>query len=84
MAEKIENKKGFSTCLENPLLAEMMQKMLGQEGIGALCTKMMKQVMEKPGDGSSSPCAEMMHSMLKGCCGIKEESNEIKKEEDHG
>jgi hypothetical protein len=83
MAEKKESEKGFRTCLENPFMAEMMQKMLGQEGIGSLCTKMMKQVMEKSGNGSSSPCAEMMDSMLKGCCGLKEEAKESKKEENH-
>ena len=32
MAEKEENKKGFSTCLEGIPLAEMMQKMIGQQG----------------------------------------------------
>jgi hypothetical protein len=84
MAEKKGNQKEFSTCLEDTPLAEIMQKMLGQQGIGSLCTKMMKQVLEKPGAGSSFPCAEMMRSMLKGCCGNKEASNEINKEEDHG
>jgi hypothetical protein len=84
MAGKKGNEKEFSTCLEDTPLAEIMQKMLGQQGIGSLCTKMMKQVLEKPGDGSSFPCAEMMRSMLKGCCDIKEEFNEINKEEDHG
>lgn len=83
MTEKLEDKKEFSTCLENPFLAEMMQKMFGREGIGSLCTKMMKQVMEKHGDNSSSPCEEMMRSMLKGCGDLKEESKETKKEENH-
>jgi hypothetical protein len=84
MAEKKESEKGFNTCLENPFMVEMMQKMLGQEGIGSLCTKMMKQVMEKSGNGGSSPCAEMMGSMLKGCCVLKEKSKETKEEESHG
>jgi hypothetical protein len=83
MMEKKENQKKFSTCLEDTPLAEMMQKMLGQQGIGSLCAEMMKKVMEKQGDGCSFHCAEMMRSMMKGCSGIKEESKETKKEEGH-
>jgi hypothetical protein len=84
MAEKEENKKRFSTCLEGIPFAEMMQKMIGQQGIGSLCTEMMKKVMAKQGDDRSLLCAEMMGSMMKGCCGIKEESKETKQEEGHG
>jgi hypothetical protein len=80
MAEKEENKKAFSTCLEGVPFAEMMQKMLGQQGIGSLCAEMMKKVMEKQGNDCSFHCAEMMGSMMKGCSGMKEES---KKEEEH-
>jgi hypothetical protein len=83
MAEKEENKKGFSTCLEDIPFVEMMQKMMGQPGIGSLCTEMMKKVMERQGDGSGFHCPERMGSMIKGCCGMKEESKETKKEEDH-
>jgi hypothetical protein len=64
MAEKEENKKGFSTCLEGFPMAEMMQKMIGHQGIGSLCTEMMRQVMEKQGDGCRFHCAEMMRSMI--------------------
>jgi hypothetical protein len=83
MGEKEEHKKAFSTCLEGIPFAEMMQKMMGQKGIGSLCTEMMKKVMEKQGDGCSFHCAEMMGSMMKGCSGMKEESKESKKEEGH-
>ena len=84
MAEKEENKKGFSTCLEEFPFAEMMQKMMGQKGIGSLCAEMMKKVTEKQGDGCRFSCAEMMGEMMKGCCaGGKEESKETKKEEGH-
>ncbi len=77
MAEKEENKKGFSTCMEGFPCAEMMQKMMGQEGIGSLCAEMMKKVMEKQGDGGNFSFAEMMREMMKGgCAGGKEESKE--------
>ena len=83
MAEKEENKKAFSTCLENGHFAEMMQKMMGQQGIGSLCSEMMKKVAEKKVEGGSFPCAEMMKSMTRGCCGSTEEPKETRKEEDH-
>jgi hypothetical protein len=83
MAEKEENKKGFSTCLEDIPFAEMMQKMMGQKGIGSLCAEMMKKAMEKQGGGCSTHCAEMMQSMVKGCGVGKEECKENKKEEGH-
>jgi len=76
------NQKEFSTCLEDTPFAEMMQKMIGQQGIGSLCVEMMKKVREKQ-DGYSFHCAEMMQSILKKCDGIKEELKEAKKEEGH-
>jgi hypothetical protein len=84
MGEKKQSQKDFSTCLEGTPMAEMMQKMFGQQGIGSLCAEVMKKVMEKPGEGCSLSCAEMMRSKMKGCGGIKEESKETKKEDDHG
>ena len=84
MAEKKQNQKDFSTCLEAIPMAEMMQKMFGQQGIGSLCSEMMKKVMEKPGEGGNLSCAEMMRDMMKGCCGSEAESKETKKEDDHG
>lgn len=83
MAEKEENKKGFSTCLEDIPFAEMMQKMMGQKGVGSLCAEMMKKVREKKGDMCNFSCAEMMGPLMKGCCGIADETKESKKEEDH-
>ena len=80
MTEKKENSKDFSTCLENAPFAEMMQKMMGQKGIGSLCAEMMKKVTEKQGDGWSVHCAEMMQSMMKGCSGMKQRSKETEKE----
>ena len=80
MAEKKEYQKEFSTCLENIPFAEMMQKMMGQKGVGSLCAEMMKKVTEKKGEGCSVHCAEMMRSMMKGGS-VKKESNKTKEEE---
>jgi len=81
MAEKKEYQKEFSTCLENIPFAEMMQKMMGQKGVGSLCAEMMKKVTEKKGEGCGVHCAEMMRSMMKGCSSVKKESNKTKEEE---
>jgi hypothetical protein len=83
MAIKEENIKGFSTCLENIPFAEMMQKMMGQKGVGSLCAEIMKKVTEKQEDSCSFSCAEMMHEMMKGCYGSEDKSKETKKEEGH-
>jgi hypothetical protein len=81
MTERKENQKEFSTCLENAPFAEMMQKMIGKNGVGSLCAEMMKQVVEKQGDGCRVHCAEMMKSMMKECSGLKQESKKTKEEE---
>ena len=73
-----ENRKMFSTCMENAPFVEKMQEMMGQKGIGSLCAEMMKKVTEKQGEGCSIRCAEMMQSMMKGCGGIKQESKKTK------
>ena len=77
MAENKEHQKEFSTCLENGHFAEMMQKMMGQKGVGSICAEMMKKVTEKKGEGCSVHCAEMMRSMMKGGS-AKKESNKTK------
>jgi hypothetical protein len=83
MAEKKENQKEFSTCMEGIPFAEMMEKMKGQKGVGSLCAEMMKKVIEKKGDGGNFSCAKAMQSMKKMCSGIKKETKETKKEEGH-
>jgi hypothetical protein len=83
MAEKQENKKAFSTCMEGIPFAEMVKKMKDKKGVGSLCAEMMKKVMEKKGDGGNFSCAKAMQSMMKGCSGIKKETKETKKEENH-
>jgi hypothetical protein len=84
MAAKKENQNKFSTCLENTPFAEMMQKMIGQQGIGSLCSEIMRKVMVDQGDGGSIHCAEMMQSMRNKWGANKEKLREAKKEEDHG
>ena len=79
MANIKENPKMFSTCMENAPFVEMMQKMMGQKGIGSLCAEMMKKVTEKQGEGCGIRCAEMMQSMMKGCGGIKQKSKKNEK-----
>jgi hypothetical protein len=83
MAEKMENQKKFSTCLEDTPFAEMMQRMIGLQGIGSLCSEMMRKVLEKQGDGGSFHCDEMMRSMMKKCGGNQEKHKEVKEEEGH-
>lgn len=83
MTTKNESQKEFSTCLESIPCAEMMQKMMGQKGIGSLCTEMMKKVSAKQGADWSVHCAAMMQSMMKGCGCTKEEGTAAKKEESH-
>jgi hypothetical protein len=81
MTEEKGSPKEFSTCMENAHFAEMMQKMMGRQGIGSLCAEMMKKVSRKQGEGCGGDCVEWMQSMMKGCCGIKQESGETKEEE---
>jgi hypothetical protein len=78
MAQKKESPKEFSTCLENSPFAEMMQKMMGQKGVGSICAEMMKKVTEKKGEGCGVHCAEMMRSMMDGYRSVKNESNKTK------
>ena len=80
MTKGKDRQKAFSTCLENAPFAEMMQKMMGEKGIGSLCAGMMKQVMKKQGDGCSAHCAEMMQSMMKECCDMKEQPQKTNEE----
>jgi hypothetical protein len=83
MAKKGQKKNAFSTCLEDGPVAEMMQKMMGQHGVGSLCSEMMKEVRENKWTGGRFSCAEMMASLLKKHEGEKEEINPSEKEEDH-
>jgi len=78
-----ENQKRFSTCLEGKPFAELMHKMIGRQGIGSLCSEMMKKVMEGRGDGAGFHCFEMMRSMMEKPNGKTEEPKKTKGEADH-
>lgn len=80
MADKKDTHKEFSTCFEKLPFAEMMQKMMGRQGVGSLCAEMMEKVMEQQEDGCSFHCAEMMRKMMKGCSGVQEGSEKSKEE----
>ena len=42
MKENKDQQKKVSTCFEGSPCAEMMQKIMGEEGIGSLCQEMMR------------------------------------------
>jgi hypothetical protein len=83
MADKGDAHKEFSTCFEKLPFAEMMQKMMGQQGIGSLCEEMMKKIMGQKEAGSFN-CSEMMWKMMKECSRIQEEPEKFKEEVCHG
>jgi len=80
MMETKEKFKEFSTCLENANCAELMQKMMGSQGIGSICAQIMKQAGEKDGKGCCDLCAGMMKAMSAKHEGVKQQFKETKKE----
>ena len=66
------NKEETRSCWEAMPFAEMMWKMMDQqgEGLGFDCAEMMSQMMEKMKAGGDlmAMCEEMMEKMNKGCC----------------
>jgi hypothetical protein len=50
----MKNNKGqtkkASTCFEGSPAAEMMQKIMGEQGIGSLCEEMMRSLIKKLND----------------------------------
>jgi hypothetical protein len=84
MADKKDTHKEFSTCFESMPFAEMIRKMVSQQGIGSLCAEMMKKIMEHQDDGCSFDCAEMMQKMMKDCSRVQEEPEKSKEEVCHG
>ncbi len=83
MADKKDTKSEFSTCFEKLPFAEMMQKMMRQQGIGSLCAEMMKKIMEQ-NETVSFNCSEMMQKMMKECSRVREEPEKSKEEVCHG
>ncbi|MDH3774466.1 MAG: hypothetical protein OET42_09055 [Deltaproteobacteria bacterium] len=70
--EQKNTKEETLNCCEGMPFAEMMQKMMNQqgEGLGFDCAEMMSQMMEKmkTGGDQMAMCKEMMEKMKKECC----------------
>ena len=70
--EQKNTKEETLNCCEGIPFAEMMQKMMNQqgEGLGFDCSEMMSQMMEKMKTGGDpmAMCKEIMEKMKKGCC----------------
>jgi hypothetical protein len=47
MKENKDQPKKVSTCFEGPPSAEMMQKIMGEQGIGSLSEEMMRSLIKK-------------------------------------
>jgi len=51
MDENKDQPRKVSTCFEGSSFAEMMQKIMGSEGIGSLSEEMMRSLIENCGQG---------------------------------
>lgn len=61
MKENKGQPKEVSTCFEGPPTAEMLQKLMGEKGIGSLSEEMMRSSMKKlneDGEESQNPNKE--------------------------
>ena len=47
MKENKDEPRKVSTCFEGSPCAEMMEKVMGEEGIGSLCEEMMRSFAER-------------------------------------
>lgn len=70
--EQKNTKEETLNCCEGMPFAEMMQKMMNQqgEGLGFDCAEMMSQMMEKmkTGEDPMAMCKEMMEKLKRECC----------------
>jgi len=55
-----------STCFEGAPFAELMQKVMGERGIGSLCQEMMRTLMNGDHDAKDSPQEPREESHGKG------------------
>jgi len=55
MDENKDQPRKVSTCFEGSSFAEMMQKIMGSEGIGSLSEEMMRSLIENCGQGKEEP-----------------------------
>ena len=70
--EQKNTKEETLDCCEGMPFAEMMQKMMNQqgEGLGFDCAEMMSEMMEKVKTGGDpmAMCKEMMEKLKRECC----------------
>ena len=70
--EQKNTKEETLNCCEGMPFAEMMQKMMNQqgEGLGFDCAEMMSKMMEKVKTGGDpmAMCKEMMEKLKRECC----------------
>jgi len=70
--QKKNTKEETLNCCEGMPFAEMMQKMMNQqgEGLGFDCAEMMSEMMEKVKTGGDpmAMCKEMMEKLKRECC----------------
>jgi len=70
--EQKNTKEETLNCCEGMPFAEMMQKMMNQqgEGLGFDCAEMMSEMMEKVKTGGDpmAMCKEMMEKLKRECC----------------
>lgn len=55
MKENKDQRNKVNTCFEEAPCAEMMQEILGEQGIGSLCEEMMRTWAERSREGQEGP-----------------------------
>ncbi len=55
MKENKDRPSKVSTCFEESPCAEMMQKIMSEQGIGSLCEEMMRTMMKRCQEGQPEP-----------------------------
>jgi hypothetical protein len=55
MDENKDQPRKISTCFEGSSFAEMMQKIMGEEGIGSLCEEMMRPLTMRRRESKEEP-----------------------------
>jgi len=55
MDENKDQPRKISTCFEGSSFAEMMQKIMGEEGIGSLCEEMMRSLTMRRRESKEEP-----------------------------
>jgi hypothetical protein len=55
MDENRDQPRKISTCFDGSSCAEMMQKIMGGEGIGSLCEEIMRSLVKRCCEGKEEP-----------------------------